>query len=174
MRRTRVTLALLVAFAVMSVAVPEASAHTVRPRGFSTRAVLKERNTTVTSQLVAVRVGRHRTFERTVFELRGSLPSFESVKYVPRITEDGSGNPVPVAGRAFIEVVLMVQCGPGLEPGACPGAPGIPRGFRTIRQEVHAGYFESNATYGIGLSRRVGFRVFELSNPPRVVVDVRR
>jgi hypothetical protein len=109
-----------------------------------------------------------------VFELRGSLPSRESVRYVPGITADGSGRPVPVAGRAFLEVVLMVQCVVPEQGPACPAAPGIPRGFRTIRQEVQAGYFESNATYGIGLSRRASFKVFELSNPPRVVVDVRR
>ncbi len=175
MRRTRVTLALLVAFAVMSVAVPEASAHTVRQRGFSTRDVRKERNTTAASQLVAVRVGRHRTFERIVFEFQGSLPSLEAVRYVPRVTRDGSGQPVPVAGGAFIEVALMVNCAPVNDPAAsCPPAPGVPRGFRTLRQIVPAGYFEAVATYGVGLRSRVGFRVFELSNPPRVVVDVRR
>lgn len=176
MPKTRAALAFLIVFALASVvAMPQASARGSRRLRFGTGPVVKSRNTTAPSQLVGIRVGRHRTFERVVFDFRGSLPSFQSVQYVSQVTEDGSGRPVPVAGHAFVEAAFLVNCSPVNDPAAsCPPAPGIRRGFRTLRQIVPAGFFESTASYGIGLRRRVGFRVFELSNPPRVVVDFRR
>jgi hypothetical protein len=36
-----------------------------------------------------------------------------------------------------------------------------------------AGDFEGVVTFGLGLKRRTGFRVFRLTGPARVVVDVR-
>ncbi len=35
-----------------------------------------------------------------------------------------------------------------------------------------AGDFEGVVTFGLGLRERAGFRVFNLSNPTRIVVDV--
>lgn len=124
------------------------------------------------SGLVAVRVGSQGGTERVVFEFQGAAPSFQSIKYVPRIKEDGSGRPVPVAGSAFLEAVFMDSCAEAVPGASCPPPPSVPAGFRTLRQVVAAGEFESNVTYGIGLRSRVKFRVFTLSNPTRVVVEV--
>lgn len=107
-----------------------------------------------------------------IFEFQGSLPAFKSVRYVPRIVEDGSGRRVPVAGNAFIEVTLMTACGPPGAPPSCPPPPRVPAAFQTLRQVASAGYFEGNASYGLGLDRRVRFQVRQLANPPRVIVEL--
>ena len=44
--------------------------------------------------------------------------------------------------------------------------------FPTLRQVKFGGDFEGYVSAGLGLADRVGFRVFTLTNPYRVVVDV--
>ena len=41
-----------------------------------------------------------------------------------------------------------------------------------LRQVKLAGDFEGVVTFGLGLKAKTGFRVFRLTNPTRVVVDV--
>jgi hypothetical protein len=41
-----------------------------------------------------------------------------------------------------------------------------------LRQVKKAGDFEGVVTFGLGLRRKTGFRVFRLTGPTRIVVDV--
>src|SRR4029453_5992058 len=120
----------------------------------------------------AVRAGRHAGFDRVVFELRGTPPGYR-IQYVPKVVQDGSGLPVALTGKAFIQVVLSPTSA-HLDSGA-PSWPGPKRfstGFPAIRQVAFAGDFEGYVTFGLGISQRSGFRVIELRNPTRIVVDV--
>jgi hypothetical protein len=45
-------------------------------------------------------------------------------------------------------------------------------GFPALRQVTGAGEFEGVLTYGIGQAHKAGFRVFTLTGPDRLVVDV--
>jgi hypothetical protein len=166
-RRPRifVLVPLLAALAVAAVAAPAAASP------FSTAPRVKERSVSV-SRLVAVRAGRHAGFDRVVFELDGTLPGYR-VQYVPKVVQDGSGFPVALAGKAFVQVVLT-PTNAHLDSGA-PSWPGPKRfspGFPAVRQVAFAGDFEGYVTFGLGISQPSGFRVTELRNPSRIVVDV--
>ena len=41
-----------------------------------------------------------------------------------------------------------------------------------LRQVKTAGDFEGIVTFGLGLRRKTGFRVFRLTRPKRIVIDV--
>jgi hypothetical protein len=128
--------------------------------------------TTSGGELLRVRTGRHRDYDRVVFDIRGSRPGW-AVRYVPRLTQDGSGLPVAIRGPAVLQVALV-----GAAAHDEQGRPTLrtPRTLTpelpTLRQVRLAGDFEGVTTFGLGLRDRVGFRVFALSNPTRVVVDV--
>jgi hypothetical protein len=173
MRLARISAIALAPLTAVVLSTAPAEAHrasTPRCQG-GTRPVVRERDTTADSRLVRVRVGRHRGFDRVVFDLAGSKPSFQSVRYVRRLVQDGSGAPVPVAGRAVLEVVLMTT---GHTESGSPTFPAPPnvRGFKALRQIAFAGDFEGNLTFGVGVRHRAGFRVFELTGPDRLVLDV--
>lgn len=125
------------------------------------------------ARLTGVRTGRHEGYDRIVFDFSGALPGSESVQYVARVTQDGSGAPVQLNGQAFLKVVFSVA-----EAHDGSGALSIPQGRRfdpgltTVKEVALAGDFEGYVSFGLGLAGKVGFRVFELSNPSRVVVDV--
>ncbi len=119
------------------------------------------------ARLAAIAVGRHPGFDRIVFRFRGSTPGYR-VRYVPQVVQDGSGLPVALQGSRFLHVVFTPTVN-----GTTLNAPRTitPR-FPTLRQIRVAGDFEGVASYGVGLSRRAGFRVFTLSSPRRIVIDV--
>lgn len=149
-----------------------AAAATPSPRcNGGTAPVVATRVAVAESRLVRVRIGRHRRFDRVVFDFRGAPPASRSVRYVRRVTADGSGARVPVAGRAFLQVVFTAA---GHTESGARSFPLPPRakGFPTLRQVAVAGDFEGNLTFGIGLRHRAGFRVFDLAGPDRVVIDV--
>jgi len=167
MRRPRilVLVPMLAALVVAAVAAPAAASS------YSTAPRVKERTVSV-SRLVAVRTGRHAGFDRVVFELNGTLPGYR-IQYVPKVVQDGSGFPVALAGKAFIQVVLSptnahLDSGAPSWPGPKRFSPGLP----ALRQVAFAGDFEGYVTFGLGISQRSGFRVTELRNPTRIVVDV--
>jgi hypothetical protein len=121
-------------------------------------------------ELFAAAAGCHATFDRFVIRARFATPGYD-VRYVRRIVADGSGNPVSLLGTKRIRVIVRnarghTSSGMNLLPGVI-----TPR-CSNLRQIKKAGDFEGVVTYGLGLSRRTGFRVFRLTGPTRVVVDV--
>lgn len=112
----------------------------------------------------------HPTFDRFVIRARSGTPRYD-VRYVKRIVADGSGRPVALRGTKRIRVVIRnarghTQGGTNLLPRVttplCPN----------LRQIKTAGDFEGIVSFGLGLRRKTGFRVFRLTAPTRIVIDI--
>ena len=122
------------------------------------------------AEVFGVATGCHATFDRFVIRARFATPGY-AVRYVRRIVADGSGEPVPLRGTKRIRVIVRnarghTQGGTNLLPAVrtplCPN----------LRQVKTAGDFEGVVTFGLGLRRKTGFRVFRLTAPTRIVIDV--
>ncbi len=119
------------------------------------------------SGIADVRVGGNEGFDRFVVEFEGDIGAY-FVSYVDQVTQDGSGAVVPVEGTAFLQVSL----------NGIPNEPSTPQ--QTIEadltgliQVVGAGAgFEASVSYGLGTAQAAGFRVFTLTEPSRLVVDI--
>ncbi len=113
-------------------------------------------------------------FERFVFEFEGGVPGYR-VRYVDKpITQCGSGRVVPVAGDAWLKMHFM----PARAHDQDSGQPTVTDrnrmlDFSNARQLVDVCDFEGNVEWVLGVGYPGRFRVTELQNPPRVVVDVK-
>jgi hypothetical protein len=114
----------------------------------------------------------HPTYDRFVVRFRsGGTPGYR-VRYAGQIVQDGSGLPVPLLGSHKLKIVLdnarahtadgTRSLVPDVLNPLCPN----------LRQVKLAGDFEGVVTYGLGLKDKGAFRVFRLTNPKRVVIDV--
>jgi hypothetical protein len=124
-----------------------------------------------TPVLVDVRAGSHQGFDRVVFEFDGAVPE-HTVSYVDRLVEDGTGDPVSLSGSADLEVVFR-----GANAHREDGSPTVsPRRFSpnltAVKEIAQTGDFEAVVSYGIGVDQRRPLKVFTLSEPSRLVVDV--
>ncbi len=132
-------------------------------------------------QITGVRTGRHACFDRLVIEINGDgrgKPGYQ-VEYVRHVTKDGSGDRVPLRGRADVFIVIHA---PASDADGDPTyAPADQReladvdGYQTFRQVAYGGSFEGWTTIGLGVRARLPVRVFVLNDSDggrRVVVDV--
>lgn len=136
---------------------------------------------TYTSALITdVRSGRHECFDRLVVDLGPGPVAGYHVEYVPEVVQPGSGEPVPLAGGAFLSVNVQAwdydfETGePSYDPPDRSHLVDV-TGYQTFRQVAHAGTFEGQATFGLGVRARLPFRVFTLTGPgegSRLVIDV--
>ncbi len=117
--------------------------------------------------LTAIRTGGHPGFDRVVFEFTGGIPGYHA-EYVAQVRADASGKLVPLAGHAFLHLVFHPSSAHQTYHGPAVLRPGLP----ALLQVSAAGDFEGYLSFGLGLSKRVGFTVVTLSDPSRVVVDV--
>jgi hypothetical protein len=124
--------------------------------------------------LVAIRTGSHDGYDRVVLEFRNDLPSWR-VGYVDQVTSE-SGETLPLAGAASLSVQVDPawahdQNTPPYE-ATYTGPRSLTPGYPTLRQVRFVDEFEGHLTFGLGLARRVGFRVLELRGPSRLAIDV--
>ncbi|MDQ3476681.1 MAG: hypothetical protein M3492_10220 [Actinomycetota bacterium] len=119
------------------------------------------------SGITDVRVGANEGFDRFVVEFEGDIGAY-FVSYVDQVTQDGSGAVVPVEGTALLQVSL----------NGIPNEPSTPQqtieaDLTGLMQVVGAGAgFEGSVSYGLGTAQAAGFRVFTLTEPSRLVVDI--
>jgi hypothetical protein len=122
------------------------------------------------AQVSHLKVACHATFDRLVLRADVGTPRYD-VRYVKRIVQDGSGKPVHLLGTKRMRILLRNTRGhtvggtnllPNVRTPRCPN----------LRQVKNAGDFEGVVTLGLGLRKKTGFRVFRLTSPKRLVVDI--
>jgi hypothetical protein len=121
-----------------------------------------------------IRVGEHDGYDRVVFDLGGAGTPGWRVEYVDEAIDDGSGNPVEVDGDAILQVVISGTAMPadsGVEE--YDGTTLAPDDTEAVEEVVYRFWFEGYTTAFVGVDdERKPFRVFSLTEPARVVVDV--
>ena len=122
-----------------------------------------------------VRVAHHDGYDRVVFELAGEVagePGWR-VEYVEDPRQQGSGNPVDVEGEAALGVTIT-GAGYPFDTGQeeVSEAPALPSELAVVTDLELGAVYEGHYEAFIGTAARAPFRVFRLSDPARVVVDV--
>ena len=113
-------------------------------------------------------------YDRVVWQFPGSGPPSFQVHYVDTPLGDGSGDPVDVAGDAYLEVVVKSLGYPD-SVGACPPDATRAKLAGTVFAEANSfcGGFEGVGQSFVGVrDRQRPFKVAVLTNPTRLVVDV--
>ena len=130
------------------------------------------------AKVTNVRTGQHYCFDRLVVDLNGPVGGY-TVRYVPQVTQDGSGLPVPLRGLAFLQITVNAPAyddnGNATYNPANPNELTDVNGYQTFRQVAWAGSFEGYYSLGLGVRARLPFRVFTLAGPEtgsRLVIDV--
>jgi hypothetical protein len=85
---------------------------------------LQESASSTGAEFCGVRSGRHDGYDRVVFDVKGADPVGYHVRYVDSVHADGSGEPVPVAGDAALEVIVHARTSRLPRPATSPGATG--------------------------------------------------
>lgn len=127
--------------------------------------------------LTDIRVGRHDGFDRVVFEYSGTGTPGWHVRYVEETIGDPSGLPVSVAGETALEATVMGVRYPEAGEAAFYSGPGRVRVAATeeVTEVVFGSIFEGYQQNFIGIDEddRLPFRAYLLTDPVRVVVEVR-
>jgi len=120
-----------------------------------------------------VRSAVHPTYDRVVFEFDGpQLPSYK-VEYIDKpVRSCGSGEVVPFTGDAYLSVLFT---GANAHTGA--GEPTIKDRTRSpnlpvVKDRKRICDFEAEVEWVMGAASPNKYRVLELKNPTRLVVDI--
>jgi peptidoglycan hydrolase-like protein with peptidoglycan-binding domain len=124
--------------------------------------------------LRTIRAARHDGYDRMVFEFAGGRPAY-AIHYTAVARQGGSGRPIATNANTALQIDLQARTiyldDPEFPRSFSPASltPKLPT-LRTVR---YGGQYEGQSTFGAGLRGRTGFRVIELANPTRIVIDVK-
>ena len=122
--------------------------------------------------LTAIRASSHEGFTRVVLEFDGEgSPGVRLAQWSDQALEQGRGLPIDVEGAAVLELILDGTPMTATSPkGSYPTEEHTRAGNLDI---VSDGTFEDNTHVVIGAPTERQFQIGFLSNPSRVVVDIR-
>jgi hypothetical protein len=126
--------------------------------------------------LAEVRSASHEEFDRVVFEFRGRRVPGYRIEYVDRpVRQCGSGEPVEVAGDGWLQVRLEPARAHAGDTAVVATVTERNRelDLPNLRQLVLTCDFEAQVEWVLGLGSPNPYRIIELPDPPRLVVDVR-
>ena len=125
----------------------------------------------------ALRTGIHPEqggWERIVFEVTGAQRPAATIQYVTKATSCGSGQAVTVPGDTILEVAMTGaqahdNAGKATLPTTIPSAGGT-----VIAGGASSCDFEGHVTWDFGLHGKHNFKVTTLTNPTRIVIDIKQ
>jgi len=121
-RRRGLVMSGVLTMTILGMAVAPVGAATASYCGITWGSTAKSGSLGSVGYVTAVRAGRHHCFDRLVFE---GTAAFNVVQYVSQVTTDPKGDPVPLAGGAFLQVQpSRPDPDAALTSWPPPGAPG--------------------------------------------------
>ena len=166
--KTRTTLA-AVTLGLISASAPAATALPSWTTGPTTIAASPK---AFQPAVVDLRVGEHKRFDRVVIEIRGRRPGVRA-NYTDRLIYPGSGLAVPLRGHRKFQLVLDPARAHNLTTGATTYHGPRLKQYRlpTLRGVAFMGDFEGQVEFGFTTDRVAPYRIFQLTDPRRVVLD---
>lgn len=145
----------------------------LKNREWTARKVELKRQPGMPLTLRSVRAGKHPDFDRVVFEFDGAqLPGY-ALEYVDKpIIKCGSGDPTPVAGKGWLQVSFTPARGHDDKGQATVAERELKPGLPVILELERTCDFEGEVTWVLGNKGPNKYRVMELREPTRLVVDV--
>ncbi len=146
------------------------SAGPSTPEDFSCAAqTVLPATTSAVTKISDVRVGTHAGYDRIVFEFAGTgRPRLTVAVAHPPFVEDASGQPVNVAGSAFLTLKLYDANGYPTYTGPDSFSPGYP----SLTALVNNGDYEGYVSWVAGLSHQACYSISTLTSPTRIVIDI--
>jgi hypothetical protein len=121
-----------------------------------------------------IRTGQHAGYERIVFDFEGRAVPGYRIEYVDRpVRQCGSGEPVALAGDAWLHITLSPSQAHDGNGNATIKNRERKTGYKIIKELKFTCDFEAQVAVALGLSSPNRFRVLELSNPTRLVIDIK-
>ena len=111
--------------------------------------------------LTSIRAAHQPGFDLLVFQFRGRVPAHRSATYVKQVRQDPRGNIVRIKGKA--KLLVRFYFANGYVHRHTYNLPGV----------IQVGDFEAVLTFGVGVSRHAPFHMFTLTNPSRVVINIK-
>jgi hypothetical protein len=158
--------------AVATTAPTPPAVATTTPAEWSTAPVTVVHNPPVppVPVVTAIRYAAHpeQDYDRIVFDIPGALPGY-TAKYVTRVVQDGTGDPVSLPGSRFL-LIVFTPAQAHTEAGR-PTISGTHHiNLPMIESYAVVGDYEGYVSVALGLNGKAGFHIAELSG--RIYVDV--
>jgi hypothetical protein len=126
------------------------------------------------SVLKEVRTGDHKKFDRIVFEFSSALVPGYKVEYADKpAVSCGSGKAVEVVGQAVLVVQLKPAQAHDDQGKATISERDLTPTLPILKQAKLSCDFEADVEWALGLGEKRPYRVLELNNPARLVVDIK-
>ncbi len=130
-----------------------------------------------TATVSNLRVGSHSTFDRVVIDYTGSKPTVR-VSLVNSLYSCGKGDKLTIPGDKIVKIDLtpaQAHNNSGQSTYSGPGRLSTKTfNLSTIKGVRMACDFEGHVTFGVGVQNLKSYSVSHLTNPKRVVVDLKR
>jgi hypothetical protein len=124
------------------------------------------------AKLGAIRAARHPGYDRVVFQFEGAEVPGYRIEYVREITLGETDDQfLTLQGGALVQATFQGSAREDYRPGTQTVPDTLTPGLAQVKQIGLAEDWEGVVRLGIGLDHRAGFRVLELHDPARVVVD---
>lgn len=124
-------------------------------------------------EIIGVRTGAHEGYDRVVLDLSGDDPLLGwFAGFADEAIEDPTGFPLEIDGDAFLELGIWAIDWTTDRPERFSG-PVDADGLDNVTAVAFGGLFEAQQQILIGLEERTAYRVFTLSDPARIVVDIK-
>lgn len=136
--------------------------------------VSRENKSRRTPYLKEVRIAKNKGFDRVVFEFSGDVPTYQLEFIKPPITGTADQE-IKVNGKFFLSINMRTLPYPD-EEDKIPEAQ-IPTGklnLPVISEITQIEWFEGDRWFVVGLKAKKLYRVQQLQNPSRLVVDFKQ
>jgi hypothetical protein len=139
----------------------------------TTAATEKKRADAQPAVLREVRTGLNTNFDRIVFEFEGKAMPGYRIEYVDKPATCGEGSPVTLAGKARLSITLSPAQAHTEAGEATIKDRERKLSLKVLKELKLTCDFEADVTWVSGLAASKPYRVLELENPSRLVVDVK-
>lgn len=139
---------------------------------WTTEMVLRQK-TGYFPEFLTVRFGKHRGFDRMVFEVDSDLIGYLVNYGEPPFRAEAGIENVKVRGKAFVEIALypVTSSDENIHANEKRLAEQNKLRMPLIKEVKRVQWYEAELRYVVGLKRATPFRVQVFSNPTRLVVD---